>query len=106
MLRAHLPSNSPRQGAVLSGSKALVPPRMADWSVPDEPKASGKTFFLLSFYYNSLYFDHNIHSLIISIYLSIYSFCSTLISSITCSCAVSARVKRKIVGDKKCDSET
>ena len=58
MLRAHLPNNSPRQGAVLSGSKALVPPRKADWSVPDEPKASGKTFFLLSFYYNSLYFDY------------------------------------------------
>ena len=65
MLRAHLPSNSPRHGAVLSGSEALVPPRKADWSVPDEPKAIGKTFFLLSFYYNSLYFDYNIHSLII-----------------------------------------
>ena len=48
MLRAHLPSNSSRQGAVLSGSKALVPPWKADWSVPDEPKASGK---LSSFYY-------------------------------------------------------
>ena len=40
------------------------------------------------------------------VYLSIYPFCSTLIMSITCSCAVSARVKRKTVGDKKCDSET
>ena len=49
MLRAHLPSNSSRLGAVLSGSKALVPPRKADCSVPDEPKVSGKTFFLLSF---------------------------------------------------------
>ena len=65
MLKAHLPSNSSRQGAMLSGLKALVPPRKADWSVPDEPKASGKTFYLLSFYYNSLYFDHHIHSLII-----------------------------------------
>ena len=36
-------------------------------------------------------------------YLSIYPFCSTLIMSITCSCAVSARVKRKIVEDKKCN---
>ena len=33
--------------------------------------------------------------------LSIYPFCSTLIMSNTCICAVSARVKRKIVGDKK-----
>ena len=40
------------------------------------------------------------------VYLSICPFCSTLIMSITFSCAVSARVKRKIVGDKKCDSET
>ena len=47
MLRAHLPSNTSRQGAVLSGSKAMVPPRKADWSVLMSQKQVGKLF---SFY--------------------------------------------------------
>ena len=34
--------------------RALVPARKAVWSLPGEPKASGKTFFLLSFYTVSL----------------------------------------------------
>ena len=36
--------------------RALVPARKAVWSLPGEPKASGKTFFLLSFYYCILTF--------------------------------------------------
>ena len=78
----HSPSNSSRQGAVLSGSDALVPPWKADWSVPDEPKASGKTFFLLSFYYNSLYFDYNIHSFIILSQLLFIYIPSSCLSSL------------------------
>ena len=72
MLRAHLPSNSPRQEAVLSGSKALVSPRKADWSVPDEPKV-GKlssfylftiiAFILITIFTLLLYYHSHVHYL-------------------------------------------
>ena len=48
-----------RWGAVLLGAKgpcavgaerALVPPWKAEWSLSGEPKATGNTFLLLSFY--------------------------------------------------------
>ena len=50
------------------GLRALVPPREADWSLPGEPKACGKTFFLLSYLYCSLKFILNHIMFIISQY--------------------------------------
>ena len=63
------------------GLRALVPPRKADWSLPGEPKAYGKTFFLLFYLYCSLKFIlYHIMFIYITIF-SIYHFYTIFFSS-------------------------